>query len=97
MTWIHIESADDNIFYARLDNLIEARRRSSRGRAWLERYVQSCAFWNCARHLAKACDLGMRTPGLSMMTASDNSTANDQDRTDGRIGAGQSDGPARFI
>src|ERR1039457_4996268 len=76
MAWIHIESADDNIFYARLDNFIDARRRSSCGRARLEGYVQRSVFRNCACHLAKAFDLSMRTPGLLMMTASDNSTAN---------------------
>jgi hypothetical protein len=38
--------------------------------------------------LAKALDLGVRAPGLMMMTTSDNSTAYDQHRADGGVWAG---------
>lgn len=87
VTGIDVNRSNYDSLYAGPNNLIGASWGASRSGARLKRDVQNGTFRDGAAKITKTIHLGVRKPGLPMVTACDDLILNDEHGTDGGIWA----------
>src|SRR5439155_8456522 len=86
MERIRIDCADDNASHLRLDQRIDAWRRSAACRTRLHRDVKRRVFRNWFAEIAQTFDLGMRSSRGAVMAASKDLSSAHEDSSDRRVG-----------
>jgi hypothetical protein len=97
VAWIHVSRADNHVSNSSLEYCICARSSASFCGARFQRNVKRGPGGHGRGEIAEAFNLGVIATGLPMMTFSDDSITDDQNRSDGGIGAGVTERLPRLV